>query len=205
MKKIRVAGLLVLSLITLGPSRLKAQVLITGETGGKGNQAVLFTVNGLAPEGLRLFNAYVSYGYAVSDRVGLMATYGNITALGQTQHYAGVGFNAQLLRREKSFVDISSFNVLTTPLHRRKEASTLLLNSAIVASRPITSTVTLYSGINFLIPIGSVRDELFTPPETFVNVPIGASIRLADKWYFYGEVDAGPNLKTAGIGFLRVF
>ncbi len=184
----------------------KAQVLITGETGGKGSKALLFTANGLAPEGLNLFNTYVQLGYGIGKKIDLMAAYGNITALGQSQNYAGLGANINIVRREKALVDVSFFNVLTVPLHRRKESSTLLLNSAIVASRPITSTVTLYGGINFLVPIGrEVKNKLFTPPETFVNVPIGFSMNLSKKWVFYGEVDPGPNLKTAGIGFLRIF
>lgn len=203
-----VTRLVLLIIFVAQPLAARAQVLISGETGGKKNQAVLITANGLFPKGLRLFNAYVSYGYGLGKRFDGMISYGNITALGQTQHYAGLGFNANIAKREKTFVDVSLFNILTVPLHRRKEASTLLLNSAIVVSRPVTigqRTVTFYSGVNALIPIGAVKDKLFTPPETFVNVPIGFSMSLSKNWIFYGEIDPGPNLKTAGVGFLRTF
>lgn len=183
-----------------------AQVLITGETGGKNGKALLISANALMPEGLNLFNAYVQFGYGLTSRFDGFVSYGNISALGQTQHYFGVGGNLNLFKRnqEKGWADISWFNVVSIPLHRRKEASTILLNTAVVVSRPV-GKITVYSGLNFLIPLGAVRDKLFTPPEIFINVPVGASFTLSKRWIFYGEYDAGTNLKTAGIGFLRIF
>jgi len=204
----RSGALFLLLALAAAPRAAEAQVLVTGETGGKGAASVLVTGNGLFPEGLRLFNAYVQAGYGVSDRLDAFVSYGNITALGRTQHYAGVGGNLRLVRREHAFVDVSTFHSASVPLSRRAEASTLLLNSALIASRPVRAgarTLSLYTGANFTIPIGARRDKLFTPPETFVNLPIGVSTTLAGKWVIYLEVDAGPGLKSAGVGLLRGF
>lgn len=185
-----------------------AQVLVTGETGGKGNQTVFLSANGLFPEGLRLFNAYGQYVYGLNNRVDVLAAYGNISALSQSQQYIGMGWNAHLFKRNRTFVDVSFFNVVTLPLNKRKDASTVLMTPAIVASRPLSiagKPLAVYSGISFLVPIGAVKDKLFTPPETFINIPVGVSIPLGRKWFFYAEVDPGTNLTTTGFGLARTF
>jgi|SRR3989344_7113211 len=194
--------------VTFGTSSLFAQVLATGETGGKGNSAVFVSVNGLFPEGLTLFNAYGQYVYGVTDKVDVAVVYGNISALGGTQNYVGFGWNATLLKRDRAFVDVSFFNVTTIPVHRRSEASTILTTPAIIVSRPVTikgKKAALYSGINATVPIGQVKGKLFTPPEVLWNVPAGFSTALSEKWAVYIETDIGTNLNTFGVGFLKIF
>ena len=202
--KVLGAALLALAL----PAAARAQVLATAETGGKGSKGLLVTASGLAPEGLRLFNAYAEFGYGLTDRIDALVGYGNISALGRTQHYALAGGNFRISKREHTFVDLSSFDVVAVPFTKRREGSTALLTAALVASRPVklgAKTWTPYSGVNFTVPIGAIRDKLFSPPETLVNVPIGISTGIGKKWVFYGEVDAGPNLKAAGVGLLLLF
>ncbi len=190
---------------------LHAQVLITGQTGGKGGQAVLVSANGIFPDGLSLFNAYGQYGYGLTDRFDGMLILGSITALGRTHEYAGIGWNLNLLSQKKSGVDVSFFNTVTTPLNKTSESSTLLMTPAIVVSRSLTLkgvNIAPYSGLNLVAPIGAVRDKLFTPPKTIVNLTIGSSINLSKKWILFVEYDPAINNggeQTAGLGLLRTF
>ena len=197
--------------LTLGisfTSSASAQVLTTGETGGKGNQAILFSVNGIFPEGLKLFNIYGQYIYGVSDRLDVGPIYGNISALGSTQHYAGFGWNLALIHRSQAFVDVSFFGAATFPLNNRSEASTVLTAPSLVVSRPVTlngKSVTLYSGITTLVPIGQTEDTLFTPPDVVWSIPIGFSTAVADGWSLYAEVDVHQVFKAVGIGLVKTF
>lgn len=195
-------------ILSLGFANAEGQVLTTGETGGKGNSAVFVSANGLFPEGLTLFNTYGQYVYGADDNLDLFVIYGNISAQGRTQHYAGVGWNLKLLGRDRAFVDISFFNTFTAPLNKRNEASVMLATPAIVVSRPVTlagKMVSLYSGLSLTAPVGQVKDKLFTPPETFVTVPMGLSTALSGRWTVYAEFDAGRGQNTMGVGFLRTF
>ncbi len=206
MKKIIVC--LVAAVGILLADQAPAQVLATAETGGKGNHAVLVSANGLYPEGLTLFNAYGQYVYGLTDYIDVTVAYGNISALGESQNYVGLGWNAVLLRRSQAFVDVSFFNVITLPLSNRSQASTVVMTPAVVVSRPMTvagKSITIYSGLNSLVPIGATQNKLFTPPETLFNVPIGISMPLSKKWIVCAEVDPGTNLKTLGLGVVRTF
>ena len=183
-----------------------AQVLTTAVTGGKGNSALLISPNGLFPDGLNLFNGYVQYSRGLTDRFDGYAAYGNITALGQTQHYVGVGGNLNLVNSKAVCTpyDISWFNMVTVPVSRRTDASSVLWNSAIVVSFPI-GPVTAYTGINGVIPIGDVAGgKLFTPGESLFNIPIGIS-KSVGRWTLFVEGDPGNNLKSFGVGILRMF
>lgn len=203
-KKIFNSHLVLLGFLLFFGYDLNAQVLATGETGGKDSKAVFFTANGLFPEGLRLFNTYGQYVYGATNNLDLMFTYGNISALGRTQHYGGVGWNMNFLKRDKAFVDISFFNVVTVPFNKTGEASTILMTPAVVVSRPV-GKATLYGGLSSIVPVGKVKDKLFTPPETFFSVPMGFSAKLSENWIVCVEFDAGTNLKSTGIGFLKIF
>ncbi len=182
-----------------------AQVLTTAVTGGKGSSALLISPNGLFPDGLNLFNGYVQYSRGLTNRFDGYALYGNITALGQTQHYVGVGGNLNLVSGVAGALpDISWFNMVTAPVSRRGDASSVLWNSAIVASFPI-GPVTAYTGINGVIPIGDVGGgKLFTPGESLFNIPIGVS-KSVGRWTLFVEGDPGNNLKSVGVGILRTF
>lgn len=189
-------------------SSASAQVLATAETGGKGGQAVLFSANGLLPEGLKLFNVYGQYIYGVTDRLDVGPIYGNITALGRTQHYVGLGWNLTLLRRSQTFVDVSLFGTATVPLNSRNDASTVLATPALVVSRPLTlngKAVNLYSGLNTNVPVGQRTDKLFTLPETVWNVPVGISTAVSGNWLLYAETDVHNGIKAVGIGLVRTF
>ena len=49
---------------------LRAQVLITGENGGKGSRAIMITANAIQPKDFgTLANVWAQYGYGATDRV----------------------------------------------------------------------------------------------------------------------------------------
>lgn len=187
-----------------------AQVLVTAETGGKGSQSLFFTANSLLPEGISFFNANIQYSFGLNNKVDLMVIYGNISApgLSRNQNYVGIGWNVSLLKRKNTFVDVSFFNTINTPIDERNDASTVLMTPALIVSRPVkikSLNVILYSGLNSSLPIGSVKNKFFTPPETFLNIPIGITMPIYKKWSEYIEYDYGTNLKSFGLGILKVF
>lgn len=211
MKKVQRIVLTFAMILVLGVSSVSAvsaQVLATGETGGQGNSAVLVSANGLLPEGLELLNVYSQYIYGVTDWLDFGPIYGNVSALGNTQHYVGFGWNATLLSRDRVGVDVSLFGVATTPVNRRDESSTVLAVPAVVISRPITvngRTVSLYSGWNTNVPVGQREGKLFTPSEYVWNVPVGASTAVSGNWLLFGEVDVHNGVEAVGFGLVRTF
>ena len=203
-----IVGLAIIIITILFASQISAQVLVTGETGGKGGKAIFLSANGLNPEGLSLFNVYGQYVYGLTDRLDIFGTYGNISALGKTQHYVGLGWNINILKRSLVGVDVAFFNVITTPLNKRGDSSTILLTPAVIASRPVVingKSFGIYSGFNTIVPIGQTSDTIFTPPDTLWSVPIGATMSLSNGWSLYAEFDIGAEIKSAGIGFLKAF
>lgn len=195
-------------IIILFASQASAQILVTGETGGKGNQAILFSSNGIFPQDLGLFNVYGQYIYGVTDWLDLGPVHGNITALGRTQHYLGLGWNLNLLHRSKVLVDVSFFGTATVPLNKRNESSTVLATPALVISRPIKlngRSISLYTGFGTLVPIGQTEDTLFTPPDFVWSIPVGFSTAVSRNWALYAEVDVHHTFKATGIGLVRVF
>ncbi len=178
-----------------------AQVLTTAETLGKGRQAVMFSENRLFVGGDKLNIAYVQYVRGLTKRFDLYVSLGETRIFGENQAWLGLGGNLNLFRVEK--VNVSIFNIFSVPVHRRSEASTVLLNSAIVVSRNITERFALYSGVNSLWPIGAKERGLFTPATKKINVPLGTAVFLG-KWGIFAESDLG-RLKAVGIGVARLF
>jgi hypothetical protein len=180
-----------------------AQVLATADTLGKGKSGVLFSDNVIVPgDGIAHLNiAYVEFARGLSDRFDLYLSGGETTTEGATQGWAGGGGNLRLVRIRKAAVSL--FAVASVPLNRRDEACQVLLNPAVVVSGPITPRLSLYSGLNTLVPLGARARGIFTPPSAKVNVPIGATYALGS-WGVWGEVDVGT-LDAIGVGVTRVF
>jgi len=196
-------ALLAAALVLLIEGRGNAQVLATAETLGKGTSAVLFTDNVIVPgDGIAYLNiAYGQYARGVHDRADLYVSFGETTTEGSTQVWIGGGGNVRLARMRK--VSVSLFGIATIPLSRRDEACLVLLNPALIVSAPVTKALSLYSGVNSLVPIGERARGIFTPPSSKVNVPIGATYAIG-AWGVWGEADLGT-LRAFGIGFSRVF
>lgn len=171
------------------------QVLTTAETLGKGKHALLFTENRLFVEGVQLNIVYGQYVRGLSHRFDLYASVGASRIFEQNQAYVGVGGNYHFFNFEK--VHVSSFNIVSSPLHRHGDSSTVLLNSALVVSRSL-GKFWAYSGINLLVPIGAKERGLFTPATKKTNVPVGASFGWGKSLVFV-EGDFGK-LKAVGVG-----
>jgi hypothetical protein len=184
-------------------ARVEAQVLTTAETLGKGKSGLLVTDNVIVPgEGIANLNiAYGQFVRGLSDRFDLYVSAGATTTEGSTQAWLGGGGNLRLARIRK--VSVSFFTVASVPLNHRDEACRVLWNPAIVASVPVNATLSIYSGVNSLVPIGDRARGIFTPPSTKVNVPIGAMVALGP-WAVWGEADFGT-LRAFGVGLSRVF
>ena len=189
--------------LTLTADLAQAQVLSIGETLGRGKSGLLLTDNAIVPgEGIPNLNIfYGEFARGLSDRFDLYLAFGETTTDGETQVWTGGGGNLRLARAGK--VTISLFTVASVALTRRDEACQVLWNPALIASTPVARQITVYSGVNSLIPIGDRERGIFTPPSTKVNVPIGATYAIGP-WGLWGEVDVG-NLQAVGVGITRIW
>lgn len=178
------------------PVSLNAQVLTTGDTLGKNKQALLGSENHLFVDGVRLNIAYGQYVRGLTDRFDLYLSAGGTNIFRSNQAWIAVGGNLHLFRVEK--FSVSLFNNCSLPLNRVKESSTVLLNSAVVVSRSMTKSITLYSGINGLFPIGARSRGVFTPTSRQLNVPAGLAYTRG-KWTLFIEGDIG-HTKALGVG-----
>ena len=191
-----------------GTATAGAQVLVTGETGGAGGQAVVLAGNLLSvKEFTNLGNFWAQFAYGVSDRVDVFASYGNTEVYDKIQHYVGVGSNISVLRRAQNGLDLSFFNTASVALTRRDEACTLFVTLAAVASHPVTLgsvVITPYGGFNSVVPIGQRAQGLFTPLETLHTGIAGVAIPFHKTWQAYIEYDPGPKLRAAGVGLVYI-
>lgn len=174
-----------------------AQVLTPAETLGKGNDTLFFSQNSLFVDDVYLNIFYVGYMRGLTERADIYAYAGETHILGQDQLWLGVGGNVRLFRA-KGFT-VSTFNVLSGGVHRRQESSTVLWNTALVVSRNLTDSVSVWSGINGLLPLGNREQGLFTPPDYEWNIPIGGAWFINDTVGIYGEFDIG-HIKAVGVG-----
>jgi hypothetical protein len=187
----------------------RAQALFTGETGGRGGSAVILTANGIRPDGGTTFaNFWGAYTRGLHDRVDAFALYGNISALGRTQHYAGVGANTSLARRGRLGVDLSLLTILSAPFNRRREGSTAIATVAPIASRPVKVAalpVTVYGGYMLTQPIGPRADRLFSPPGSVHNGIAGAQVACTKDLSLLLEYNPGRSQHNLGFAVLYVF
>jgi len=189
------------SLVASG--RASAQVLSTAETLGRGKSGVLFSDNVIVPgdDIANLNIAYGQYAHGLHDRFDLYLAAGATTTEGSTQAWIGGGGNLRLARLGKAA--LSLFSVAAVPLTHRDEACRVLLNPALIVSAPLGPKLSMYSGINSLVPIGDRARGVFTPPSTKVNVPIGATYAIGP-WGLWGEADFGT-LRAFGAAVTRTF
>ena len=148
--------------------------------------------------------AYGEFARGLADRFDLYVAGGATTTEGSTQAWIGGGGNLRLARFRK--VSLSLFSVASVPLTHRDEACQVLLNPALIVSAPLGTQLSLYSGVNSLVPIGDRARGVFTPPSAKVNVPIGVTYAIG-AWGLWGEADFGTlrvrwdeqNVLAAGI------
>jgi hypothetical protein len=185
---------------------VQAQVLTTAETLGKGKSGLLFSDNRIFVDGARLHLLVGQYVRGLSGRFDVYIVAGATRTDDEdatsviTQGWVGGGGNVSLA--EWKGFRMSAFGVVSTALNRRTQASDVLANPAVVVSRTaIKDRLALYGGINALVPIGHREQGWFTPPETEVNVPVGALIMLG-RWGVFAEADIG-HLMALGFGLAR--
>jgi hypothetical protein len=191
------------ALFLLAAVSADAQVLSTAETLGKGKSGLLVSDNVIVP-GAGIPNLNIAYGEfarGLTDRVDLYLAAGETRTDGETQWWAGGGGNVRLARIRK--LSVSFFSIATVPLTRHDEACRVLWNPALIVSVPLNTSLTIYSGVNALVPIGDRLRGVFTPPATKVNVPAGVTYAIGP-WGLWTEVDIGP-LKAVGVGLTRMF
>jgi hypothetical protein len=183
------------------PRALDAQVLTIGETLGKGKAGLLLTDNVIVPgDDIPTLNiAYAEFAKGLTDRFDLYLAVGETTTDGATQVWLGGGGNLRLVRVRK--VTVSFFSIASVAVNRRDEACQVLWNPALVASVPLSRKLTVYSGINTLVPIGDRERGIFTPPSAEANVPIGGTYAIGP-WGLWGEADFG-SLRAFGFGLTR--
>jgi len=193
-----VLALLVLALTPAAHS----QTMTTAETLGRGKSAVFASANALVVKDYTVLTSdYVQWIHGLNNRVDFYGGLGVTTALGQAQANVSGGANINLVKSR--IVSVSSYDLLTTAVHRRNDSSAALFFTSIVVSRNFTAGKTLitpYSGYSWLIPLGTGGvDRLFTPPTTFHNVPLGLAI-TAGKLTWFVEYNLGRRLRTGGVG-----
>jgi hypothetical protein len=190
-------------MLTAAAASADAQVLATAETLGAGKSGMLLAENIIVPgDGVaNLNNAFGQFARGLSNRFDLYLAAGATTTEGSTQAWVGGGGNLRLVRISKAAVSL--FGIATVPLNRRDEACQVLLNPALIVSAPLGAKLSVYSGVNALVPIGDRARGIFTPPSTQVNAPIGAAYAMGS-WGLWGEADLGP-LRAFGVGLTRIW
>jgi hypothetical protein len=186
---------MVIAIIAILPLTATAQALTTAETLGEGAQAVALSENHLFVDGVELNVAYVQYVRGLTSYFDLYGSLGVTGIFGEQQKYVALGGNLHLVKL--GGLNFSLFNVCAKPIERCDEASTVLLNSAIVVSYGVNDNLWLYSGANGLFPIGNRDRGLFTPLQNEFNVPVGVGI-LIGKLNIFAEGDIGHQ-KALGI------
>jgi hypothetical protein len=196
-------ALLAAAFVPLTWQPVSAQVLSTAETLGKGTSALLFSDNVIVPGGdvANLNIAYGQYARGLHERFDLYLSTGATTTEGSTQAWIGGGGNLRLVRIRK--MSVSLFTIATVPLTHRDKACLVLLNPALIVSAPLNTKLSVYSGVNSLVPIGERARGSFTPPSTKVNAPIGATYARG-RWGLWGEADFGT-LRAFGAALTYVF
>lgn len=188
--------------IALCAAPAQAQVLTTAETLGTGKQVVLISENHLFVDNVDLNIVYVQYVRGLTSRVDAYLSLGTTRIFGDNQAWVGIGVNANILKWRG--YGVSAFGVASIPLHKRDQASTVLLTPALIVSKSLhEGGVAVYSGVNSVIPIGARERGVFTPSTYKVNVPIGLVVPISD-WAVFAEADIG-RLKAVGLGIGRAF
>ena len=189
-------------LLLCSGATLQAQTLNVARTLGKGNTGALVAANALIVEDFSTLGfSFFQVAHGVTERVDLYVGVGGIGVFGEFQSSVTVGANVNLLTSR--VVDISSYNLFTTPLNRRNEGASLLWFNSTIVSKEVkvgTASWSIYTGYNLTIPIDEARGEkLFTPPDTQHNVPFGVLIP-AGRFGIFVEYDWGPETQIVGVG-----
>jgi hypothetical protein len=181
-----------------------AQTMVTGDTMGRGKDAMFVSVNALAVKDFTvLTSSTLQYWRGLTNRIDAFAGITATTALGQEQTGVTAGANVNLAKTK--LASVSAFNTLTTPLQRRQDASAAIWFAAGVISHTFGKDgPSVYSGFSATVPVGHTADKLFTPASALYNIPVGVAIPKG-KWLIFVEYDFGRTLQTGGLGVAYTF
>ena len=176
-----------------------AQIQSTADVLGKGKSALFISSNVLVAEDADTATASVlQYWRGVSSRVDIFGGVSITTLPHEKQFGVNGGANINLLKSK--WMSVSAFNMLSTPLHRRTDASATVWFAAGIISHTFGQNgPSVYGGYSATVPLGHTAERLFTSAETVHNFPIGIAIPWG-KWTIYPEYNYGRTVQTVGIG-----
>ena len=192
---LRIIGL-VLGLIIILAANAHCQIMVTGETLGKGKISYFAATNALCVKDfttLGLSMGQVWYG--ANNRIDVFGGVSDTAAFGQHQWAMTAGGNINIFKTKA--ISVSTFHTLSVPMNRRADGSPLWF-AAVVASRNIGKVVG-YTGYSASVPLGNSADKLFTPASTVHNIPLGVAIPKG-KYLVFVEYNYGQRVQTFGIG-----
>lgn len=176
-----------------------AQTEVTADTMGKDKTALFVSSNALVVKDFTVLTATtLQYWRGLTDRTDAFVGITLTTALGQKQASVTGGANINLAKTK--WASVSLFNMLSTPLQRRQDASAATWFAAGVVSHTFGKDgPSVYSGFSATVPIGHTVGKLFTPASALYNIPVGVAIPKG-KWLIFVEYDFGRTLQTGGLG-----
>ena len=181
------------------------QVLVTGQTAGKGNGVAFVSSNGVFADGIDAANNWGGVEVGIAGHIDLFGGGGAFSLPGHQFPYAVAGGLFGLPTRKLHF-DASTYQVAILPLYDRKDASTSIINSALVVSKTFTLkrfTITPYTGASWLYSLGP-KDRMFSIPHCTFQIPFGISIPISEKLGLVIEYDEGST-KSFGIALSYSF
>ena len=177
---------------------VSAQLLMTGETIGRNKAMVFFSpslvwaVN--SPKSTFSFGQVM---YGLNNRVDIAFGVSLSTVLGQRQFGVIAGTNVNMLKTK--VLSLSTWQNFGTGLHHRKESCDIWWYPSLVISRNFKN-ITVYGGYAVTIPIGNIKDKLFTSNDVIHDIPMGISWTKG-KSSLFSEYNYGPKYSVIAIGY----
>ena len=179
-----------------------AQIQSTAEVLGKGKSALFASLNAYAAKDSDTATTTIlQYWRGVTDRVDVFGGINLSTLPGERQTGVNAGANINLVKT--SLVSVSAFNMISTPLHRRCDASAATWFAAAIASHDF-HVATVYGGYSATVPLGHVSNRSFTSANVIHNFPVGVAIPRG-KWTAYVEYNFGRKIQIGGLGVAYTF
>lgn len=186
-------------MLILVASEASAQVLFTGKTSGKNNGSVYGFGTVASVDGVSSSNNWVGLVLGVTDKIDVVAGYGDMTTLGEHFPYAAFGGVVALPTKKLGF-DTMVYQLFSVPHANRADASTAFGNSVVIVSKDITCggyTFTPYTGYTGNYALGP-KDRLMTFSEPVHQLPVGVYLPVSSKWGLTAEYDHG-SMKSFGM------
>lgn len=198
LKKLASFGSMAFAMALLNPEGLKAQMVNTADTMGKGNTSTSVAYSYLRDPNFSQHNSFIAQGLGITDKsdvfggIGITTIKPNGAETTKTQSSIFGGGKINITQKD-SLPKISLLSLLSTPLDKRNEGTTTLY-CGLVASKKLkvkNFEFTPYGGFSTLIPLGDSQDKLFTPPTPQQSIATGVYKDLGHGTAFYAEFNFG--------------